>query len=104
MPHMPRQYPNTTGVPPESMPRPVDQHPPIPIRREAPEEQRPPRLRLGLEKMNLRTWEPDFAQVYKAMFGKEPTIDPITQQLVLAPVASVATTFGPFGTGTPDAK
>ena len=104
MPHMPRQYPNTTGVPPESMPRPVEEHPPIPIRRDAPEEQKPARLRLGLEKMNIRTWEPDFARVYKAMFGKEPTIDPVTQQLVLAPAAGFSASFGPSGAGPNNAQ
>lgn len=35
--------------------------------------------------MNIRTWEPDFKQVYKTMFGKEPTVDPYTQQLISPP-------------------
>lgn len=85
MPHVPRRYANTTGTPPELTPEAVAQHPAIPIRQDAQEEQKPARLKLSLGKMNIRTWEPDFKQVYRTMFGRDPEIDPYTQQLISPP-------------------
>ena len=32
----------------------------------------------GLDKIGLRTYEPDRVQLLRTMFGKEPEIDPVT--------------------------
>ena len=95
MPHMPRRYATTIGVPPELQHRPVDSHPAIPIRSTPPaQEERAARLSLSLGKLNLRTYEPDFNQLLKTMFGREASVDPYTQQLVLARPAPAAAPFG----------
>jgi len=93
MPHTPRRFASTTGISPELLQRPVDHHPPIPIRRgekrsEEPQTPQGKRRRLGLGKLNMHTYEPDPVQLLKTLFGKEPTTNGYTGQLVLANNAS----------------
>jgi hypothetical protein len=64
--------------------QPKQEHKPIPIRQQSQDEdKKPARLKLGMEKINILTWEPDFAKsVYKPMFGVEPNINQNTQQII----------------------
>ncbi len=94
MPYTPRRYAHTTGVAPELAQKPVSQHSPIPVRKEEEPEQKPARLSLGLKALDMSTYEPDFNSIYRSMFGKEPNIDPVTQQLVHAQSADAKDAFG----------
>jgi hypothetical protein len=95
MQHQPRRYPNSLGVPMELQQPPQPAHAPIPVAQEQSEQKRP-RKKLGLEKLNLHTYEPDIKKVLKTMFGKEVAIDDYTGQLVFDrpnhPTATVSTT------------
>lgn len=74
MPHI------NMGIPSVSLQRPTGSHPQIPV--QVPEkEQKPARLSMSLPKLNLHAYEPDFKQIYQAMFGKEPKIHEFSRQL-----------------------
>lgn len=94
MPRIPSRYAGTLGVPPElQVPR--RDKTPVPVRGQEAAEEKPRRLRVGLDKLNLRTYEPDKDQLIKALFGKEPDVDPYTRQLVLdLPAAPAAPAVG----------
>jgi hypothetical protein len=82
MPHIPRRYSSTIGLPSELQGQPQQEHAPIPIR-QTEHANKPTRMNLRMEKINLSTWEPDFEKsVLRPMFGKELTIDPNTGRLV----------------------
>lgn len=81
MPHMPRRYPTTVGANPELPTQP--EHPPIPVRKV---EDVASSQRLGIGKISLRDHKgPTPAEIYKALTGKEPDVDPHTGQLVHKP-------------------
>lgn len=84
MPFIPRQYSSTLGIPPELMQESVSKHPNIPIqqRQQALQEKKSGKLKIGLDKLNLRTYEPDFKTIYKSMFGVEPEIESMTKRLI----------------------
>lgn len=83
MPHQPRKLPNTTGIPAE-LTQPPREHPPIPLRLGAkePRDDKPARQRLGLDSISPRTYEPDYAQVYRTLFGRDMDVDKYTGGLV----------------------
>lgn len=90
MPHFPRRQSPTTGIPPELMSPPKAAHAPIPVARPPadrpraePAGNRPPRLRIGLDRISPRTFKPDEKTTLRTMLGKEPYVDPHTGQLVL---------------------
>lgn len=80
MPHIPRQLPGTLSVPPELLQPPQDVHSPIPVNQ--PESNKRQSNKLGLDQINPHKWEVDPKDVFKALFGKEPTVDEHTGQLV----------------------
>lgn len=71
MPHIPRRVTNPAGVPPELVGQPTDAHPPI----AKPAEADKPRVRVGLDKINMHTYEPDMEQLVKTLLGKEASCD-----------------------------
>jgi hypothetical protein len=97
MPHVPRRFSPTTGVPQEFTSPPAQAHAPIPVpvKPDTPESRR---KSIGIPKINLNTYQPDQKQLLKTMFGHEPDVDPYTGRLVLKskPPASpfTATTSG----------
>jgi hypothetical protein len=83
MPYQPRRYSNSLGIPQELQQPPQPAHAPIPLAENKASDEAPrPKRRLGLEKLSLRTYEPDMLKIAKTMIGKEVTIDDTTGQLV----------------------
>jgi len=80
MPHIPRTSP-TTGIPQELMRPAGGEHSALPLPDKT-EKEKPKRKKLGLSKLNLRTYEPDEEQLLKTLLGKEPDVDPYTGVLV----------------------
>ena len=80
MPHLPRRYPSTIGVPTELLQPPQEAHNPIPVKQ--PDKPETKRHSLSMSKINPHTYEPDKKQVLRILFGKEPEIDNATGQLV----------------------
>jgi hypothetical protein len=88
VPHLPRRLSTTSGVRPELLSRPAAAHPPIPLSQ--PQQQqsqssqaaKPARQRLGLERINPHTYEPDLTRTLTVLFGKEPETDDATGELV----------------------
>ena len=84
MPHVPRRYPTTTGMPPESMVPPRASHPNMPVRGDVgqqADETQPKKLNIGMQKLSLHDYEPNIDQIVEIMFGKKPETDSHTQQL-----------------------
>jgi hypothetical protein len=109
MPHVPRRYPSTTGVSPELAGQPTDQHPTIPVKGAQPsseQDDKPAHTKMGLGRMNMRSYEPDFKQLCKAMLGKEAKIDEYTRQLVLdqSGIRAGALSFGADPAGSANGK
>ncbi len=110
MPHIPRRTAPTSGVPMELM-GPPRQHSPIPLQSTQQSQsqpaspQQPDRQgsrRLGLQKINPHTYEPDLKKTLKIMFGKEPDVDENTGQLVLnKPAPAAPAPVGNVGQAVP---
>jgi hypothetical protein len=82
MPHFPR-IPSSLGVRPE-LKLPPQPHRPIPIPPSAPpvDANRPKRLRIGLEKINPHTHEPDIKKVIGTLLGTEAQINESTGEFL----------------------
>lgn len=75
MPHLPHQPTTPTGVAAEP---PRAAHAPIPVR----ESPAAPMKMPGLDTIDMKRWDVKPSRVFKIMFGKEPTVDDATGQLV----------------------
>lgn len=94
MPHIPRRYPSSLGMPQE-LTAGAKAHAPIPVQKKTDDGADALRKHFGLKKLSLKDYEPDFKQVCKTMFGKEPETDEYTGRLVLAkPHPALAAAFG----------
>jgi hypothetical protein len=88
MPYYPRRAAATIGPLAEFRRPPRGEHGQQP----APASPGRQRQRLGLERLDLRSYEPDIRSVIRVMFGKEPVIHEHTGQLVLSPASAAAAT------------
>jgi hypothetical protein len=94
MPHEPRRYPNTIGVPVELLQQPQASHAPIPIR--APE-QRQNKNTLALQKISMKNWDRNPDEIFQSLFGMEAETDDIGHLVYPEPKQP-----GPAGPGCPN--
>ncbi len=70
-------------MPPELMQPPQEAHRALPVQPQAKEPQgKHKKVHIGLEKLSIRDYEPDFDKVFQAMFGREAKYHEHTGQLV----------------------
>lgn len=94
MPHVPRRYAPSTGIPPELLQPPRGPQSPVPVRGTQDEKKAGGRRRVGLGTLSPHTYEPDQGLILRSVFGKEPDVDPHTGQLVHAVPAPAARPAG----------
>ncbi len=77
MPHIPRQFASTVGMPPETM---TGSRAPAPAA--AAKDDNEGRTRLDSPKLSMRRFKKTPAEIAAALFGKESRVEPYSKQLV----------------------